>query len=196
MRDRVTRCMPADGRGCRYRRLRGQVHQRECQLPRRADVAGDRSCGIPLVRLAHAVRDDPAVAQAATADVRSQMNEVMSPHTSEDSLGDLSVIEKQLDLKRLLPEEPTQMRRRAPPRLSPRPLSQLKRSTVGLGTAFNSLEIRGAAPHQIPRRCPARPAASYTTALCGCCFYRRAGHARIEAGRCWRSLVGWTPACS
>ncbi|MGA8112392.1 MAG: YbaB/EbfC family nucleoid-associated protein [Actinocatenispora sp.] len=56
-----------------------------------------------------------AVAQAATTDLRRQMTETMSPYLPE-SLGDLGGIEKQVDLKRLLPEDPTDPGRLRPPR--------------------------------------------------------------------------------
>ncbi len=56
-----------------------------------------------------------AVARAATADLRRQLSETMAPYMP-DSLGDLGGIEKQVDLRKLLPEDPTDLSRLTPPR--------------------------------------------------------------------------------
>jgi DNA-binding protein YbaB len=57
-----------------------------------------------------------AVAQAATGDLREQLNETVRPFMPEGGVGSLGGMEKQLDLKKLLPEDPTDLGRLGPPR--------------------------------------------------------------------------------
>lgn len=56
-----------------------------------------------------------AVAREATADVRRQMSEVMTPYMPE-GMGDMGGIGKQIDLSKLLPEDPTDPGRLRPSR--------------------------------------------------------------------------------
>lgn len=55
------------------------------------------------------------VAQAAVADVRRQLSEVMSPYMPEN-MADMGGIGKQIDLSKLLPEDPTDADRLRPSR--------------------------------------------------------------------------------